>query len=67
MKKYLLILIGSLLAFISCYGEIDEQMLIGKYIANHQKADDILVINPDGTYDYKYTTSDGVEFTNTNV
>ena len=41
-------------------------MVVGKYIANHQKGDDIIELKPDGTYLYHYKGVDGKEVRNTN-
>ena len=55
-----------LLGLLGCSEQIDQSMLIGKYIANHGKGIGILELKSDGTYIYYYKATDGKELTNTN-
>jgi hypothetical protein len=41
-------------------------MVIGRYVANHQKGLDYLELKTDGTYILNFKSSDGKEFINTN-
>ena len=70
-KSFLIMaLLGSLATVIGCTSElkneIDRQMVIGKYVANHQKGEDTLELRPDGSYVYQYVALDGKTFKNIN-
>jgi hypothetical protein len=44
----------NLFMIISCSNQIESKELVGKYVANHNKAEDTLELNVDGSYNYYY-------------
>jgi hypothetical protein len=63
---YRYILLFMLLGFLGCSEQVDQSMIVGKYIANHKKGIDTLELKADGTYTFYYKSADGTELTNTN-
>lgn len=65
MKKYLTcILLSILFAVVACSEPVTEQMVVGRYDANHGIATDTIDVRSDGTYRHYYKEPDGEEFIN---
>jgi len=58
-------LVLALFVSIGCTKAIDSFMVIGTYKANHGKGSDVLQLQADGIYLYRYTSADGNELNNT--
>ena len=46
------------LFFIGCT-RLGPSILVGDYAANHQKGEDVIYVNPDGTYIHRFKGPDG--------
>lgn len=67
MRKYITYaLLSILFATMACSEPVTEQMVVGKYVANHGIATDTIEVRADGTYTHYYKEADGEEYINEN-
>ena len=65
--KILFILVMSVFILSGCSSSpknVDPKIILGKYVANHEKGIDELEIKADGTYKYYFKSNGGREITN---
>lgn len=63
----LICFVGLLVAAVllnGCSKQVSSSTVVGRYIANHKQAVDVLDVKPDGTYILNYSPSQGKGVTN---